>query len=288
MTQTSRRYLLDNVALRTGSTRQWFVSERYSIESNLLVESGDPSRGHYYHPFAHPEIVAEFARIEPGDVDRALGFAALRGLLTGAGVLHEDGSRGNHSLEFMWRHATQVRRTIAVIASLGEEDYGRLEGAILGRRSDADDSWDFDVIDTGGAVDCYSGSRAYIELESGTQRQWADLRPLANSVVLETINANIGSVRLKMRALQTREFGFIRDYDFDSLLAVIYAHLAGAAAGDHVYVRCAQCGNFFQREHGRQQYCPPRTDGAGKAESPCSNRARKARVKEKQELKANK
>lgn len=288
MKEISRRYLVEDVARQTGSTRQWFVSERYSIEGSMLVESGDPSRGHYYHPFAHPEIVAEFARIEREDVDGALGFAALRGLLTGAGVLHEDGSRGSHSLEFMWRHAAQVKRTVAVIASLREEDYGRLEWAILGRRSGADDSWGFEVIDTGGAVESYSGSRAYVELGSGTQRQWADLMPLAKSVVLETINANVGSVRLKMRVLPTGESKFIRDIDFDSLLAVIYAHLADAAVGNHTYVRCAQCGKFFQREHGRQQYCPPRTDGAGKAESPCSNRARKARAKEKQELKANK
>ena len=281
-----------NEALAHGSLRMWRVNKRYELEGDHLI---------MLHPFARPEVVNKLAEVGEGNREAALGFVREWGFLgrhKPPPDYHERGKLQGDSLDFIWKHSTQVKLVVRLLALLrrGPKSLTRLtpdqlrDLMIRTHSGTRPGEW------IGGDVYQYIDSARAIHLSphfdyaflSQTDRGDLDaaIEPhqgyhqalsaflLARNLVRNVINANTESLRPVLIEENDGGRNLTRTFHFDSLITVIYGHLADMAVGQRRYVVCEGCGKFFEQTHGRQKFCPSPTGGG---ESLCAQQARQRR-----------
>lgn len=289
-------------ARQRGSVDSWPIGETYIIEEGRLIEVGGPDKSSYYYPFAFPELPTHFARLSSRKESDVLAFTGRWGFLGfhlwTAEALAEKRLVG-YSVEFILKHAEQVKNVLRLIHLTERRDDDRLSDLIQDMMTDTvnlgasgiemsgascTEVYEFEFIDVQGRVRRLSNTFIYatsssldsLNGESDDDSKGTRNRALARTLILEFINANMYNLRLNLTGHDNMPL--TRSYIFDSLLTVIYAQLADAATGRLSYVECVYCGQYFEQTDKRQRFCPP---GVGESQSLCSLKSRLSKHRER-------
>jgi hypothetical protein len=281
------------------------VFAAYVVDSGFVRPQGAPVR--WYFPIAARGAISEFAAVTPGSERDALRFIRRWGLLGWYGIKHGDGGgadSGGDPIVWVWTHAHGVRVALDLCRLLRHgdemaiEDYidslrvteRQAEAAIqlggLLKQADPyielDSGVKADIISLGRlAFGASAGGEDY-GLILGRREGLAVLRPSANpgepfASIARRLVANIINPHLRgVFPALAYEFNdhhngvltLQRQYRFDSLVSMIYHHIADVAVGGRVVI-CQECGLPFVQTDRRQQFCPK---PPGARESHCAAR----------------
>jgi len=272
------------------STSVVVVYGDYEIEAGVLkpTVAGWDSEKREYFPIATPGVVGEVARLKPGDEKAALAFARRWGLLGYSDmIIKVSGGRVTHTpwgdpLLWIWAHANGIRAALGLHRLLRKDDMAGIEDYLWRCRRSKDASRAHLQVDRLLQQGKITGLQPFIgplfdvppptahhadpalicgsrHLIGGTRwhvRATDDLRSVAFRMIQSIINPNLAGV---YRQLSIPSLGDPRIeimYGWDSLLSVVYWHLAEMVAGGRVQ-ECQECGMPFLQKHGRQRFCAP-------------------------------
>jgi hypothetical protein len=225
-----------------------------------------------YMPMAHPELPAEFAKIDGRGQDAVLAFVRLYGLpglwkyQLGAPRRHGPEPLCGDPLAWILAHARSVRLVGELARALNDEaqlaqqiEELRVTGPGIGF------PLSFPLMRRDGR---YPSSWAIAE--QATPRDTA-----LWLVTAQLNNALAGVQRIVVFTEGHLESRFVPD----SLIDCIYWLLADAVVGSTLR-RCSACGRFFVTTHDRMKFCPPPMGLNGP--SRCMNREKVRRWREEQ------
>lgn len=227
-----------------------------------------------YEPADHPQMVADFARIESGDEQAAVDFAGRWGPLGSVLIGAPDAlpiESCSDELPWIYAHASRVRWCLEIAHQL----YFGLEADLARTIRSFCQA-------TGGRAGQYArASQVSIRIAVGDRDlvhqvevagfdQWADL---ARAVFQALINPVIEDIhpRLDVSTVGADDDRLVVRYWYDALIQVIYLHLANIVADKEGIDCCEYCGNFFLPSRKGQRYCPPQEM---ESESRCGRSAR--------------
>jgi hypothetical protein len=277
----------------------------YSVEDGILRPQGDRTR--WYFPVTARGAVSEFAAVTPGSRRDAMTFVCRWGLLGWYGIKHGEGGgadAGGDPLPWVWAHAHGVRIALDLCSLLRREDEDALEQYLDGLTvtdTQAEAALRLGGVLRGVILSMEMPPRVKAEIVKlgsvafGASRGGQDhgfihgardgvsvWRAPANpgeapSSVARKLIGNIVNPHLRgvFAALAYEHagpgqgvLGLTRHYRFDSLLSVIYYHIADIAVGGRIAV-CRECGLPFVQTDRRQNFCPAPPDAR---ESRCAAR----------------
>ena len=296
---------------RTGFVSPWFVGT-YEVRAGHLHQLGyqDTLAMRSYWPIAQRELPTEFANLARGDEDAVLRFASLYGWPGAHGSVRSITSSargGSLSLEWVWAHAQTARTCLELMERLQRRGPLRdraLRECLAGLEDAMFAVGDHILGNRGYRQLVHRATPLRVNFQTG-ESEWVEFEPgvqavvEAEEVVAGLLTANLLGISRWIhpeyqRQTQGPRFvvtlkeasayhhrGFRSDFRFESLVQVIYWHVANAATGSRI-MRCAAkgCGGLFAQRDPRQRYCPPAIDAVdkdGNGESRCAQRERKRR-----------
>ena len=293
--------------------------------SSMAMDPGSTGRSFVkrYLPMTRPELPFEFAKLAEGSGEAILRFVRHYGLLgyreafettlsiykefeflvntpegeedsppstvPDFGQFYHEGIRYGDPLSWILSHAETVSFVVNLYGALSDKQKLRVMIEALEERNERREKllkWKYAQ-----RGDLYRHSQVIVDPPSD------DPQECARYIIAWTINQNLdGGVSRKLiidlersRAvhLPHRERAILNAFQAKSLMDCIYWHLADAIAGGTVKP-CLFCGKFFNATSLKRMYCPPPMgyDGDG----PCAqnDRARRKRLRDKQEKQAPK
>jgi hypothetical protein len=276
---------------------EWWIATDYAAQHGFLVALGPPVRS--YRPTESETVLARFGKIGWGDDEAVTAFArqyghlgglweyrdpmesksrTLSSMLTASEV--KDGAfvlpPAKEPLRAIWKEAATIQTCLRLIeyaqghAREGLADYLRSMAHPADR--------------PGLAVEIAPGRVVVSEVDLDGE-DWP--MQAATDIILQVVNKGLAdsptATPFRM-SLESADGGRFRiGYSFQSLLQVIYWHLARVAAGEggRSVARCEECGQFFVKTHGKQRFCPP--PGGEDGQSLCGLKVRQRRLRSKTE-----
>ncbi len=267
----------------------------YMPGRKVLAPSREGREIHDYNPFILPGVVSAVARLQPGNERQAIAFAKRWGLLGFADILRHLGITtflpDGDPLDWIWAHAEGIRTVLElrrlVVSGNSNAIMEFVDGLrisrepiqawltarfpwLTGKLNLPSSLYDLRLLNEGtGLVLLLQGQRQYIAPTPLTLGTDEDPRLLAQRILLTIVNPNLRGVSRQLRELPpptTREIS----YSFDSLVSVVYWHLADLVGGGKIQ-ECLDCGTPFVQTDKRQRYCPP---SPGSRESLCAMKFR--------------
>ncbi len=271
---------------------EWGIATDYAAQHGFLVALGLPAKS--YRPTESETVLAEFGKIGWEDGEAVAAFARHYGHLGGLWEYRDpmgDASRtisrmltaaeakdgafvlpsAKEPLPAIWREAATVRTCLRLIEYLqgrareGLADYLRSMAQATDR--------------AGFTVEIAPGRVVVLEVDLD-RKDWPV--QVAADIVLQVVNKGLAdsptATPFRM-SLESDGSRFRIGYSFQSLLQVIYWHLARVAAGEggRSVARCEECGRFFVKTHGKQRFCPSPEGG----QSLCGLKVRQRRLRGK-------
>jgi hypothetical protein len=235
-------------------------------------------------PFAHPELPTEFCRLKSGDKNAVLAFVHEYGML-GRNQLsildfpadrYEAHRHSRETMSWIQNHAKTVEMLLYFIDLLNRKP------GVLGKGLKKIASRLFGVEYAVGSLEKPQFFPVFYPIKGGNPKE------IVCQLLKAVIEPNIKYLGESL--VVEDDETIIRSKSFPALLPVIYSHLADAAVGERIYVKCQYkpCGNYFQQTDRRQRYCPDTVNSKNdrsKNESLCSHRDRQRRYWEKQKRK---
>ncbi len=295
------------------SLSTWMVFRSYKIQNGVLkpAERSFPLGARFYLPVLSPAIVGEIGRLLVGERLDAIAFAKRWGVLGYLDILgpNERASIPSDSPEgdplgWVWAHVRGIQVVLDLHRLLRRDATRELE-QYLGSLNTPDGTRDAvekanralrehdfaEVLKVTESLlrfpDLFRGSKSDSGLISGRRQHIVrnvfqpiedDPRAQARGIIALIINPNLVGVynqigeRQEGKGQRRLELAS----SFDSLLSVIYWHLARIVTGETVR-ECAECGMPFLVQDGRQRFCP----SGGTGESLCALRHRQRKLKNK-------
>jgi hypothetical protein len=235
-------------------SRLWVVRERYEVVNGVLVASGKAKR--VYAPAVHPELPGEIAKLRREDPEALVRFAEMYGALGYESLASLEKRRGGDPLPWVWAHARQLHRCLALARALQRRDSRPIYALLdeLGKEREE-----------------VHGAQIKRVIRSFGPQFKGDERAAVREILSALITKNLARVGLRLTnvAKAVGELGagsvgsrhaapaFRLFLAFDALIEVAYLYLANTLAGGRIQ-RCAspRCGAFFVQTDARQRYCP--------------------------------
>lgn len=271
---------------------EWGVATDYTAQHGFLVALGPPARS--YRPAESETVLAEFGKIGWEDDAAVVAFARHYGHLGGLWEYRDPTGDVSRTLSRMltasevkdeafvlpptreplpaiWREAAAVRTCLRLIEYLQERATGGLADYLRSMAQTGDQA--------GFALEIAPG-RVVISKADLNGEDWPV--QVAADIVLQVVNKGLvdSPTATPFRMSLEGDGGRFRiGYSFQSLLQVIYWHLARVAAGEggRSVARCEECGRFFVKTHGKQRFCPSPEGG----QSLCGLKVRQRRLRGK-------
>lgn len=242
------------------------VAESYKFEDGgtgrILEQPGRVERSRFYNPWESPELLSEFAAIQPGDEEKVLDFSHQWGSIYE--VLDKQAPKfpGGDPLDFIEQHAAIVRFALNLIKLIQLRDSNGVDDYL---------SLVWPEVERHVLRQLLSDQRAALQKalkRNGLRAGSEVLSALINARITEQVGpvyqpTDDGPLRRVTKATQ--------------LLEVIYCHLADAGEGNQGYYQCERrgCPKWWpvdrEARGPKPKYCPPE---GGKGESLCSRRER--------------
>ena len=255
--------------------RAWSVAGTYSVADGFLVPTAQTKRE--YMPMAHEQLLMDFVRLGVGSDDDLTAFASRWGLpgyqevkvrtVKGA----DDDNTEADPIAWVRAHANGVQTCMRLIEYLRDGNDKGLENYLRSLQSTAGEH--------GVTVFVHSGYGPFFDTVPHSVPSDESAEGKARLLLAQIVNRNLSGVRPQLLSADP-DGALGLYYDYAALLDVIYWQLAQLAVNAERLARCAYCGGYFLRTHGRQQYCPsPDFDSDHKSESLCSRKARAKRAR---------
>lgn len=295
-------------AIRQRIRRGQVVFADYEAQGGFLRERYLRQKRMYF-PIATPGVIGAVSRLGPGDEKAVVDFAQRWGLLgydslTGFSSLLPRGD----PLIWVWAHAAGIRTVLDLhrLLSGGDVDavWEYLQGCRFSKEA-AIAAYEADVLRVQEKV--VEAHALWPRLFDAPKRRMAhkeslpgricgfrervvspmflpledeeDPRLTAQNFIAFIINPNLIGVYRQL--LDPVSVGSLEiAYSFDSLLSVVYWHLAELVTGSRVR-ECDECGAPFNQRDRRQKFCPP---PPGARESLCAMRSRQRRRRHPNDL----
>jgi hypothetical protein len=257
----------------------WWVADAYRIERGFVIPlvGGAPIRVmdfyegraamREYMPIAHPELPAEFAKLDGGGPDAVLAFVQRYGT-PGFGRFRLDDVWGD-PIAWILGHARAVRLVGDLASALDDEELltQRLEEL---KATTGGSEWiAFPLMERDSRYPGVLNVSALSPVATGRETALSAISWQLNAVLPGVSRA----VAIRADAVPPRLESFFNPED---LIACIYWLLADAVVGRTIR-RCSACGRFFVATHDRMKYCPPPMGHEGA--SRCMNRAKQRRLR---------
>ena len=228
---------------------------------------------------AHDQLLMDFIRLGSGSDDDLIAFASRWGLLgyqeVKARVVAgpEKGNSESDPIAWVRAHANGVATCVRLIEYLRDENHRGLASYLR--------SLPNEVGEQGTTFFVHSGYGPFSDAVRHSVPTDDTAEGKARLLLELIINQNLSGVHPQLFSVDPDgALGLFQDYA--ALLDVIYWQLAQLIVSGERLSRCAYCGNYFLRTHGKQHYCPPPDFGSDdKSESLCSRKARAKRERSK-------
>jgi hypothetical protein len=268
-------------------TSAWWVADDYVVKEGFVIplvagkpiEYIDVHRGlramKQYMPMAHPELPAEFAKVDGGGRDAALTFVRRYGL-PGLWRFQLGKARPNgpeplcgDPLAWILAHARAVRLVGDLASELDNKD------ALVQRLEElrATDGTGWPIVFP--FMPHEARYPSILKMKAAATPRETALRVIAWQLndALRNVSRCLGLVGVEPPRLESR-------FIFEDLIACIYWLLADHVVGGTIR-RCRSCGRFFAATSDRVKYCPPPMGIEGP--SRCMNRDKVRRWRQDQE-----
>lgn len=253
-----------------GFVGYWSIAEGYEIRDGFLRPLGDRKREYMPAAPEHEGVLTDFARLEAGSEGAVIRFAEKWGLLGYNELMVSCGNAGGtvdgDPLPWVEAHASGVKTCMRLIEYLNQGSREGLERFLSSLPTDSRGDAEKVTLLVFHGYGPWTGTVPHTVFKDSSPEH------IARVLILTIVNDNLQTIH--PRLMLAEPGGKLALYhDFAALLDVIYWRLARIAVSSERLSRCAYCGQYFLRTHGRQQYCPP-PEGTKSRESLCSRKAR--------------
>ena len=240
------------------ATGAYFVWAEYEIAEGHVRAVLPPRTRRLYFPMGSPNVLSEFARVNPGDERKCLKFVKRWGLLGYDALDANYREPEGDPLEWIWAHVNGVRAALDLRAATSEDRLAAYLEGLVGLK-----------VGQGTNI---------VEWPQGFEQATAPLTVLGMIVNpnLRGFYPQVSDGAPTLAAAAEGRYHLV--FGWDALINVVYRHLADIVVGRTVRM-CRYCELPFVPTHGRQAFHPgswnPRLNR--RERSLCEQRYTKAR-----------